>query len=323
MARWRDRLGVRRPVALLATDRVGVPVVVGWLRPAVLVPGSIAATASPSLIDAIILHELAHVRRGDYAWNLVRKAVQILYWPHPLAWLAGRAIASVREQACDDLCVHVLGGPDSYRDSLLEVASSASSRLPGPALGLAMAGPARLLRRLDWIDQTPGSPLCLSRVPVRLALASLAVLLSLALGSLELARASARQDTPPASKAEALPAPETPASIEVIVRAQDTGKPLPGAKVRTSTPRDEIFLTDAEGRVRIDLVGDAATYINLDIWADGYIQQRHDFGQNDPRFKPIPPRLEIDLLPGEETLGGTVTDEEGRRIAGAKVEIWG
>jgi hypothetical protein len=107
---WWARLGITRRVPLLATERVSVPVVVGWLRPAIILPKALAGAANPGLIDAVLLHELGHVRRGDFGWNVLRKVVQLVYWPHPLVWLVGRVVGAVREQACDDLCVHALGG---------------------------------------------------------------------------------------------------------------------------------------------------------------------------------------------------------------------
>ena len=78
-------------------------------------------------------------------------------------------VEAVREQACDDMCVHVLGGSKSYRASLVEVASGVVRR-PEPALGLAMAGPTRLGRRLQWIDRTRGTSRCVLQWPARFGL---------------------------------------------------------------------------------------------------------------------------------------------------------
>ena len=74
LERWRARLGIARRVALLRSDRVSVPVVVGWLRPSIILPGGLAEMAGPRLMDAVLLHELGHIRRGDYGWNLVRSS---------------------------------------------------------------------------------------------------------------------------------------------------------------------------------------------------------------------------------------------------------
>ena len=98
--RWQSRLGVARPVAMLETDRVSIPVVVGWICPAIVVPRGLAGTMSPAAIDAVLLHELGHVRRGDFGWNLLRTLVHIVYWPHPLIWmLAGSSGRSANRRA--------------------------------------------------------------------------------------------------------------------------------------------------------------------------------------------------------------------------------
>jgi BlaR1 peptidase M56 len=188
--RWAARLGLVRAPGLLQSDRVSVPVVVGHARPAVILPKSLAAAASPGLVDAVLLHELGHVRRGDFGWNLLRKLAQILYWPHPLAWLLGWVVGQVREQACDDLCVHGLGGAPAYRASLIEVASGLVLR-PDPTLGLAIARAMTLSRRLAWIDQSRGASNCLLWWPARLSLAASVVALAGLLGAVEPSRSMA------------------------------------------------------------------------------------------------------------------------------------
>ncbi len=313
---WRKWLNVRHKVKLATSDRVSVPVVVGWRAPVILLPEALVAASSPGLIDAVLLHELGHVKRGDFAWNVMRKLVQIVYWPHPLAWLVGRVVGAVREQACDDLCVHALGGSAVYRATLAEVAAGLVRR-PESALGLAMARSTNLGRRLEWIDRTPGMSRCLLGWPGRLMLALAVAGAAGTLGALELARASAQDAARAAS--------EPPAAIEITIRGKDTGKPLAGARVRPSIDlAEQLFKTDREGRVRIDLSKRMFTErFTFDVWADGYVQQRFYFFQNDPRYPKTPDRFTVELLPGEETLGGKVVDEQGRPIAGVKVEIWG
>lgn len=335
LERWRTTLGIARRVALRWSDRVSVPIVVGCLRPTIILPRTLVGTESRGLVDAVLLHELAHVRRGDFGWNLVHRLVRALYWPHPLVWPLGRILGSVREQACDDLCVHVLGGPDGYRASLIEVASGLVRR-PGPSLGLAMARPTALARRLAWIDRSRGASRCLLRWPARLALAAAILAIASVIGSIELARSTAQASQEPAQpdnkdRAERKPGegskavPDGPESVEVLVLARDTGKPLKGARVRTFPDyRFNTLTTDREGKVRIDQTNlTFGESLNIDVWADGYVQQSYDFSQVDPRMPRIPSVVTIELLPGEETLGGRVVDEQGRPIAGVKVEVWG
>ncbi|MGP0070162.1 MAG: carboxypeptidase regulatory-like domain-containing protein [Isosphaeraceae bacterium] len=334
--RWSAWIGINRRVDILTSDRISVPIVVGWLRPAIVLPRSLAEPVSPDIVDAVLLHELSHIRRGDFGWNLAFKLVQLLYWPHPLIGPLGRMTRAAREQACDDLCVFAMGGASAYRASLIAVASGLVRR-PDPALGPAMAHATNLGRRLEWIDRTRGASRCLPRWPARLGVAAMVVILAALLGSIELARATTKPEgasQQPQAGAVEKAKPEGPAkvdanapptAIEVTVVARDTGKPLEGATVRTRidfVPFE--WVTDREGRLQIDLSRRLfRAGLLLDVWAEGYVQQRHRFTENDDRNSKIPPKVTIELLPGEQTLGGKLVDEAGRPIVGAKVKIWG
>lgn len=158
---WCSRLGVVRRIRLLVSPDVSVPVQIGWLRPSILLPPTVFASGDEATRVAVLVHELGHVRRGDYGWNLLLRAISIVYWPHPLVWLAARKINQVREQACDELCVHWLGGAAAYRATLIELASDLLLRRPVAALGIAMSQSTKLARRLEWIEASPGRACCL------------------------------------------------------------------------------------------------------------------------------------------------------------------
>src|SRR5439155_6919145 len=135
------------------------------------------------------------------------------------------------------------------------------------------------------------------------------------------------EDDPPAKAVESPKADpgSPPDAIEVVVVARDSGKPLEGGRVRPSIDF-ETTLREAgrDGSVRIDLSRRRfRDSLSLDVWAANYVQQRFFFSENDARSPKTPARLTVELLPGEETLGGKVTDEQGRPIAGLKVEVWG
>ena len=307
-------LNIPRPVGLVKSSRVSIPMVVGWLRPMILLPESLVQAANPEMMDIVLIHELAHVRRGDFAWNLMHKLVRLIYWPHPLIWPVGRIMGTVREQACDDLCVHGTGSAAAYRAALLEVASGLVRR-PELSLGLALARELNLSRRLAWIDASPGKSQCLLSRPARLGMGLAVMVVTGFLGSIEIERqafSAERQVT-------------QPPAIEIVVLAKDTGKRLPGASVRYMIDFEQPTRTaDQNGVVRLDLrqrkFQDSLT---LDVWADGYIQQRYFFAQNDARYPNIPAQFTVELLPGEETLGGKVTDDRGQPIRGVEVKIWG
>jgi TonB family protein len=97
------RLGITREVRLVESALVRVPSVIGWLRPVVVFPVSALAGLPPSHLEAILAHELAHIRRGDFVVNLVQCVVETLLFYHPAVWWVSRRIRVEREQCCDDL----------------------------------------------------------------------------------------------------------------------------------------------------------------------------------------------------------------------------
>ncbi len=108
--------------------------------------------------------------------------------------------------------------------------------------------------------------------------------------------------------------------------ARISGKiPLPGTTVRFSIDfGTAIARADKNGSVRLDL--SKRTFqdaLALDVWAEGYVQQRYFFAQSDIRYPKIPAQLAVELLPAEETLGGKIVDVKGGPIAGVTVTVWG
>ncbi len=246
-------------------------------------------------------------------------------WPHPLVHTIARVIGPVREQACEDLCVHALGGAGGYSASLLTVAAGLAPR-PEASLGLAMARPSKLASRLAWIARTTGSPRCLLRWPARLALIAGVAVLAGALGSVELARASAKVPPLAGAKPEAQAQAEGdgPEVVIVTVKAKDTGRPLAGARIHATLDHQDLDLvTDDAGNARVDRTGRAFNdSSSLDVWDSGHVQQRPFFARRG-RLPRIPAELTVELHPGEETLGGKVVDADGWPVAGVVVKVWG
>src|SRR5438034_9907891 len=114
----------------------GTPAVCGLWRPVILVPHELADKLSALQLRAALLHELAHIKRGDVLVHYAQTLLQILYWWHPLLWLANARIRHAREQAVDETVMVALGGEaEAYPTTLLEVAKLTFQR-PMLALGL-------------------------------------------------------------------------------------------------------------------------------------------------------------------------------------------
>lgn len=132
----KDSSGLRRNVRLRLTDQAMSPAVCGLFRPVILLPQSLVKKLPPAQLRAVLLHELTHLRRGDVWMNCAQSLVQIVYWWHPLLWLANARIRRVREEAVDDAVMLALrDDAEAYAPTLLEVAKLAFHR-PLASLGL-------------------------------------------------------------------------------------------------------------------------------------------------------------------------------------------
>lgn len=151
-----ERMGVRRPVALVESAAVHTPLVVGWLRPMILLPVGLAMRLPSSWLDAILSHELAHLRRHDLALRMVQRTVETLLFFHPVIWWLGAQLDHAREEACDDLVVDRLEDPLTYARALTELEAL---RTPPAALA-AGATEGHLMNRIEHIitrSPRPGS----------------------------------------------------------------------------------------------------------------------------------------------------------------------
>ena len=154
-ARLARQLHVSRPVRLLESTLVEVPTVIGWLKPVVLFPASALAGLSPLQLEAILAHELAHVRRHDYLVNLLQTIVETLLFYHPAVWWVSRQIRVEREHCCDDLAVGLCGDPVVYAQALADLEEL---RAPGGRLAIAATGGSLLQRVRRLVGPSPSGP---------------------------------------------------------------------------------------------------------------------------------------------------------------------
>ena len=166
---WQQRLaalaaraGLRRPVALLESARVAGPLVLGHLRPAVLLPLGAVAGLSPSLLEALLAHELAHIVRRDYLLNLGLAVVEVLFFYHPAVWFMAGCLRAERENCCDDQAAALCGG-DRLRvaRALAALAELTAAPASVPRLALAATGGGRgqlLARVRRLVLSRPAAP---------------------------------------------------------------------------------------------------------------------------------------------------------------------
>jgi beta-lactamase regulating signal transducer with metallopeptidase domain len=115
------RFAIARPVRLGIVGDLASPVTAGWWRPIVLLPAALATGMSPHLLEALLAHELAHIKRHDYLVNLVQGAIEIVLFYHPTVWWLSNRIRVEREQIADDLAASMLGEPRRLALALSEL----------------------------------------------------------------------------------------------------------------------------------------------------------------------------------------------------------
>lgn len=217
-----NEAGVRRPVEVLLHEDVVAPIAFGILRPAVLLPPDAPEWTEADLRRALV-HELEHVRRGDWATHLLAHTACAAYWFHPLAWITLRQLSLEAERACDDAVVQRARHTD-YAEQLVQLARRLSNRPPRPAL--AMASRSDLSARVSAIldaGQKRGRPGVVSGT---LSVAA-AILLVLAIAPVRAVGTVAESSTTAAMQdvgsAMELPAPLAAAIDRALLEAADEG----------------------------------------------------------------------------------------------------
>jgi beta-lactamase regulating signal transducer with metallopeptidase domain len=132
-----ERLGITRQIGLYISHHIQGPLTIGIVRPLVIVPVSALMALSPEQLEAVLAHELAHVRRADYFWNLIQTMVETLLFFHPAVWWLGRRLRQQRELCCDDVAVQSCADPLVYATALLRLEERRSQRL---SLAMALDG---------------------------------------------------------------------------------------------------------------------------------------------------------------------------------------
>lgn len=234
LSRLSRELKLSRTVRLLGSAKVDVPTVVGWLRPVILLPASAFTQLSPAQLEAILAHELAHVRRHDFAVNLLQACVEALLFYHPAIWWLSARIREERELACDDVAVALCGDALAYAQAL---AVLDDLRSPLPTLALASHG-GSLMKRITRLIQ----PQLLPTPTLRTAL--LSALTATALSAAGLALQEAKKEEKKRSvmvqKLEDGRAVSIRTEGEVTVKPEEK-EPLtlaPGARFRLSEKKD-------------------------------------------------------------------------------------
>lgn len=257
LARLRLQLGVRRAVRLCESALVEVPTLVGWLKPVILVPASALTGLSAPQLEALIVHELAHVRRHDYLVNLLQSAAETLLFYHPAAWWVSRQVRIEREHACDDLAVAATeGGALSYARALATLeqlrAGVASSSPVSLAVGAAGASLVARVRRLVGAPPPARAPRRLT--PLAASGLALLALVCVYAGAQHAARGAAVLDDPTFVSGDA---PASGRTVAVTFVAVPTFRPQSNSVETTRRATKKLLADMAAHKIRaVGFVGE-------------------------------------------------------------------
>jgi hypothetical protein len=140
----RTQLRVSVPIELLQSPEVEAPVVIGWRRPALILPHDLADQLSSDMIEPLLVHEFAHIKRRDYVANLLQTFADLVLFFSPAAVWISRRIREAREYCCDDFAVFTSGDPKGYVKALTTMAALGTLHRTKPSLGVA--GPRLIVR---------------------------------------------------------------------------------------------------------------------------------------------------------------------------------
>jgi len=210
IAEFSRLLEIKRAVMLGVSAKVSSPLVIGFFKPLILLPIGLVNDLSVEEVEMILLHELAHVKRGDFLVNIMVRLVRILLFFNPLVWWLCKLIDAEREHCCDDRVIQITGDKISYVRTLVRFAENQTS-----SPNLAMTLTQGMLGRVERL--VVGR----NRVLARLEIICLAVILALGLLLIN-----------PQNKYSVISLARTPA------QGRDTGKP-PDAAARDAKQKAE------------------------------------------------------------------------------------
>ncbi|SIO41760.1 BlaR1 peptidase M56 [Singulisphaera sp. GP187] len=234
-------IGVVRPVALGVCDRLVTPVLLGVVRPMILLPTSALTGWSPEQVEMALLHELAHIRRLDNLFNLVQRTIEAVLFFHPAVWWVSAWVRLEREHCCDEVVIAQTGRARPYAELLAALAVPGASS-PGRA-AVAMAE-APIVVRIRYILKLEDNPMRLSRAFVALVpglLIAPAALITSQAGPPDQAEAR-----PPATADR--PAATQPVNVRLESLFREAKKGVQAIKEKTGRVMALIQIAEAQAR---------------------------------------------------------------------------
>ena len=235
-------------IQLAASKKVGSAFVAGMTRPVIYLPDGIEHDFNVEQIEAILCHEIVHVRQGDCTWSLLARLCCALSWPNPLMWLVARKMILASEELCDQLVLGTGIEASTYAGCLLRVAEATNSSLPNRLVGAGVySSKSQLFRRISLVLKNQPQSSMKSTRNLTLKLAGIA-LVSVIGASLLVSAAplkSARHDTTPEATMQAI--------VEAINRNDWNGvfSRIEGAKVDAAVAKFKKVIAEQKSVLRV------------------------------------------------------------------------
>ena len=301
-----SQLRIGHVVEITESTLVKIPSVIGCFKPLILLPTTALTGLSESQMRAIIVHELAHIRRHDYLVNLFQTVVESLLFFHPLLWWLSLQIRVERENCCDDVVLEHCDDRNEYVRALIKLESN-GERQTIFAMNATAGSLVKRVRRMAG-KQNSGVG--------NTWLAGLIVLVLLAL--IPLSRSTrllaAQQETKAESRA-----------IKVIVM-NDANEPIKNAKVELRIGDETTSIrTDNAGIVKLDLPDETPERLSIHVSGGEFIPMKAEWdNQDQTETDPIPGEVAFKVVTGIR-ISGKVIDGRGDPVMGATVKptLWG
>lgn len=248
-----QRAGIKRRLRIMASPKISIPLVTGFFRPVVLLPAAMLFSMTTEQIEAILLHELYHIRRDDHYVNFIQCLTEILFFYHPASWWLNKHIRILREECVDQWVVDKTGCPLTYAQALVTLEENRDGRTLQPVLAATQSKTQLFSRIKNMMTMktrsiTPGQKMA-AFLAIGFALASIAWINPVATINLSdndfhyLAEDTYQQYSIPSAASEA----EEPGNLALSVLAatdeEATSRTLSGQTARAQSP-GTIYLHD-------------------------------------------------------------------------------
>lgn len=275
LQRARVALDFSGAVRVMSGAHIEAPMVIGWLRPAILLPASALTGLTPEQLLSIVAHELAHVRRHDFLVNGLQRVVECVLFYHPAVWWVSGRIRLERERCCDDLAVRVCGDRLVYAQALEAIERERTS-LPALAVATTGSGVTERVRRILGVPGTRDWQSAAAAVVFAVILVSAGTwqppMLARSPEPLTAATPTAAQRPAPAER-PAAPARTAPIGALLTIaagtgdqRGQDSRVPAPQAAPSSPVSEPSIAASRIAAREKLGL-------LRVDYSADSFVKQ--------------------------------------------------